>query len=247
MIVFIIAVVLVIMVIAFAQSKHRSPTTAQLYSEENREYKIAKAVQTQQNHSGSSYNFELARQDALYAQKIEKRDPLMFPSYKGAISRMNEKDRNAYYKAVTETKEKISSGAVIVNAWYQVIKYEHYAKIILKKALKQKDETTARNAAMTLFYTIVCRAAVLTDNSTLPNLNLWLAQYGVACLNLTYYRIGRIVGKRGTIYFEDSLTEEYSLIEMALGKECEKPSTNWIDIRQLAQNVSYPNLTFTRQ
>lgn len=246
MIILLIISLCIMALIIVATEKRSTRKTNQTYSEENREYRTAKATQTLPKYHrpatsrtpSYSPSYSLSQQDAVYAQSVEKRDPLMLPTYKGAISKMSEKDRVAYYKAVDDIKERIASGTVVINAWYQVIKYEHYAKMILRKALKQGDEKTARYAANNLFYTIVCRAAVYTKDSVLPDSNLWLRQYGVACLNLTYFRLGKIVGKRSAGSFEDSLQEEYTLIEAALGTECEKPTTNWSSIQQLAQTIS---------
>lgn len=185
---------------------------------------------------------KIAKDDADYFFSSMNKDPLFYPKTKGAISRMTEVDRNAYYAAVASIKERLAKESVTISAVYQLSKYEKYSASILVRALKKGDMETARHAAMNLFYCKVCRASILSDLSTQPDANLWLRDNGELCLNLTFFRIGRITGKRADYDIGDYWAGDYELIEKALDPDhLVKQTTNWKDIRKMVEELRMEN------
>lgn len=181
---------------------------------------------------------KFAKDDADYFFSSMNKDPLFYPKTKGAISRMTEIDRNAYYAAVASIKERLAKESVTISAVYQISKYEKYSASILVQALKKGDMETARHAAMNLFYCKVCRVSTFSDLSTQPDASLWLRDNGVLCLNLTFFRVGRIIGKRADSDVGDYWAGDYELIEKALDPDhLVKQTTNWKDIRKMVEDI----------
>ena len=161
-------------------------------------------------------------------------EPLLYPKTKGAISKMSEQDRNAYYTAVESFRELIATGQIFINVFYQISIYQKHCATVLRKAIKNDDLNAARNAAMNLYYCIVCEAASFTNGS----IGFWFRKNALLCKNLTYFNTGRITGKRGSIELEEYWGKYYQLISKALDPDNEvKKKTNYRKIQELVENL----------
>ena len=180
----------------------------------------------------------LSQENAAYVNSVIQKDPIMYPKTKGAISRMAEADRNAYHNAVADLRQRIGKEPVPVHAFYQARNLEKYSRMLLLRSLKKDDAETAKICALNLFYSMVCISACFTDLSMIPEQDLWLRDHGDICLNLTYFRIGRIIGKRGDQDVADTWAEEYGLIGKALDPDgIVKTTTDWRQLRNMAEGL----------
>ena len=181
---------------------------------------------------------KLARENSKYVIPLMQNDPIMYPKTKGAVSRMTEADRNAYHDAVKKLKERIEKEPVPINAFYQAVNLDKYSASLLAKAQKRNEPDKAKMCAMNLFYSKICMAACFSDTGTIPQMDLWLRDYGFICLNLSYFKVGRITGKRGGQNIEDMWAGDFEKITQALDPDkIVKISTNWRKIRDMAEEL----------
>ena len=195
-----------------------------------------------QSENAASYHREypdsIQTQETVFHSPAIYDSPLMYPSTKGAISRMSEADRKAYYDAVEDIRRRIGEETVIVNDFAEPIIYAKHARVVLRKHLKEGDIKKARQAAMNLFYFLVCQAAGFSPSSY-DLYSPWLPSHNIALMNLTYFRVGKITGRRGDEDLKDIWGKEYELISKALDPEKKvKISTNWRKIRDMAEGLA---------
>ena len=190
--------------------------------------------------SEAEIQMELMRENANYANSVIRTDPIMYPTTKGAVSRMTEEDRNAYHNAVNTLKKRIETEVVPVSAFYQARNLDKYAASLLARAQKKNDIETAKHCAMNLFYSKVCMAACFSDKGTIPEMDLWLRDYGFICLHLSYFKLGRITGKRGGQSIEELWAGDYERIAQALDPDglVKSSATNWRKIRDMAEGLA---------
>lgn len=173
-----------------------------------------------------------AKNEAEYFFFELKQDPLMYPKTKGAISRMSEHDRNAYYSAVNSLRENIANGMINISNYYQIPIYQKHCVTVLRNSLKESNYEHSRNAAMNLYYCIVCDSAAMSAGFS----SLWLRKYGMLCHNITYFNTGRIIGKRGDLDLNDYWDKYYQLIQKALDPELEViKKTKYTKIKEMVE------------
>ena len=164
--------------------------------------------------------------------------PLMYRSTKGAISKMSDADRKAYRDAVEDLRKRLEEGPVLINDYAEAIIFEKHACVVLGKNLgKNGDPSKARIAAMNLFYFLVCMAAGFTADSISYDID-WYKNHSIAMLNITYFKVGRICGKRGDQDLTEIWALEYDRIAQALDPEgLVTKTTDWRKIRELVEDI----------